>query len=83
MQLKEDDVCLLLKCCEAYKRETGSEYMVDKVSKVMDKLHKYGEEYSPERLQCDTNGTRHHTRDSDSSITEQSRAVGREAVGAS
>jgi hypothetical protein len=46
IQLNQDDVCRLIRACEYYKEETGSEYMWDVYDKLQNKLRNNGEEVS-------------------------------------
>jgi len=56
MQLKENDICCLIRACECYQQHTGSEDMWDLYEDLINKLHNYGDEYSPEAFQCMTTG---------------------------
>lgn len=52
MQFREDDVCHLIRACETYQQQTGSEYMWDIYEDLIHKLNNYGEEYSESVFQC-------------------------------
>lgn len=52
IQLNEADVCRLIKACEYYKNETGSEYMWDTYNNLQLKLRAYGEEVTIKNLEC-------------------------------
>ena len=48
MRFKEDDIHMLIKACDAYKAQTGSEFMWERSKDVQDKLKVYLEQYSSE-----------------------------------
>jgi hypothetical protein len=53
IQFNEADVCRLIKACEYYKKETGSEYMWDVYDDLQMKLQAYGNEVTTtEDLTC-------------------------------
>ena len=55
IQFNEDEVCRLIKAVQWYRdMVTGSDYMWDEYNTVLTKLHSYGEEASPEPVDCPT-----------------------------
>ena len=48
MRFKEDDIHMLIKACDAYKAQTGSEFMWEKYDDLQNKLKVYLEQYSSE-----------------------------------
>jgi hypothetical protein len=47
MRFKEDDIHLLIKACDVYKAQTGSEYMWEQYDDLQCKLKLYLDQYSP------------------------------------
>ena len=55
IQFNEDDVCRILRAVTYYRDQvTGSEYMWDRYDDLATKVHQYGEEASPNPVQCET-----------------------------
>ena len=54
MRFNHTDVHRLMKACECYQRQTGSEFMWEKYDDLIQKLKAYQEEYCPEN---DVQGT--------------------------
>ena len=54
IQFKEDEVCQMVRAITYYRDQvTGNEYMWDQYNDLVSKLYQYGEEVSPEMLECD------------------------------
>ena len=54
IQFNENDVCKLIKAVTWYRdMATGSDYMWDEYNNVIIKLYQYGEEASPEEVNCE------------------------------
>ena len=55
IQFNEDEVCQMIKAVQWYRdMVTGSDEMWDRYNDVMIKLHQYGEEASPNKVDCST-----------------------------
>ena len=55
IQFNRDEVCHLLRACEAYKEKTGSEFMWDVYDDLQKKLECYGEEVTTDtHMVCPT-----------------------------
>lgn len=53
IQFKEDEVCRLVKAVQYYRDYiAGSDWHWDQYNNLVDKLHKYGEEASPNPVSC-------------------------------
>ena len=53
IQFKEDEVCRMIRAITHYRDEvTGSEYMWDRYDELVTKLYQYGEEASPNAVDC-------------------------------
>jgi hypothetical protein len=53
IQFNESDVCRLIRACEYYKKDTGSDYMWDVYDDLQTKLKAYGNEVTTtEDLSC-------------------------------
>ena len=53
IRFNEADVCRLIKACECYKDQSGSDYMWDVYDELQTKLHAYGNEVTiTENLSC-------------------------------
>ena len=48
MRFKEDDIHMLIKACDAYKAQTGSEFRWERYNALQDTLKVYLEQYSSE-----------------------------------
>ena len=54
IQFNEDEVCQLLRAVQWYRdMATGSDEVWDRYNGLMCKLYQYGEEASPEQVNCD------------------------------
>ena len=54
IQFKEDEVCRMVRAITYYRDQvTGSDYMWDQYNDLIVKLYAYGEEASPEPVECD------------------------------
>ena len=54
IQFKEDEVCQMVRAITYYRdRVTGNEYMWDRYNDLIVKLYQYGEEVSPDPVDCD------------------------------
>ncbi len=54
IQFNEDEVCQLLKATQWYRdMVTGSDEIWDRYNNLIVKLHQYGEEASPEEVNCE------------------------------
>ena len=55
IQFNEDEVCRILRAVTYYRNHVaGSEYIWDRYDELVDKVHQYGEDASPEPVKCDT-----------------------------
>ena len=55
IQFKEDEVCQMVRAITYYRDQaTGNDYMWDKYNDLVSKLYQYGEEVSPETLECES-----------------------------
>ena len=53
IQFNEEEVCRLIKAVQWYRdMVTGSDYMWDEYNDVMTKLYAYGEDASPNKVDC-------------------------------
>jgi hypothetical protein len=50
MRFKGTDIYRLIKACEVYQSQTGSEYMWEQYDDLKQKLQVYMEEYCPEEV---------------------------------
>jgi|14_taG_2_1085336.scaffolds.fasta_scaffold04104_5 hypothetical protein len=55
MRFNAEDMSRLIKACETYQEKTGSEYMWDEYSGLIQKLKYYTQEYLPENEEMKTN----------------------------
>ena len=54
IQFKEEEVCQMVRAIQYYRDQvTSSEPMWDQYNDLVSKLYQYGEEVSPETLECD------------------------------
>ena len=54
IQFNEDEVCRMVRAITYYRNQvTSSDYMWDKYNDLIDKLQSYGEEVSPDKLNCE------------------------------
>ena len=54
IQFNEDEVCRMVRGLTYYRDHvTGNDYMWDKYNDLLVKLHSYGEEVSPGKLNCE------------------------------
>lgn len=56
IQFNEDEVCQMVRAITYYRDQvSGSDYMWDQYNDVITKLYAYGEEASPDPVDCKTN----------------------------
>ena len=54
IQFKEDEVCRMVRAITYYRDQvTSSDHMWDVYNELITKLYSYGEEVSPETVDCD------------------------------
>ena len=54
IQFREDEVCRMMAALTYYRDQvTGNEYMWDTYDDLIAKLYQYGEEVSPDPVNCD------------------------------
>jgi len=54
IQFKEEEVCQMVRAITYYRDQvSGSDYMWDQYNDLVSKLYQYGEEVSPDTLECE------------------------------